>query len=67
MKQTAMQEVNEMFLKLMPEEFYSWWYNEKDRLLELEKEQLNDACYDGYYQEGIYDTRSYYDNKYKQQ
>ena len=51
----------------MPEEFYSWWYNEKDRLLELEKEQINDACYYGYYQEGMYDTRAYYDNKYKQQ
>jgi hypothetical protein len=35
--------------------------------LEMEKEQLNDACYDGYYQEGMYDTRAYYDNKYKQQ
>jgi len=34
---------------------------------EMEKEQLNDACYDGYYQEGMYDTRAYYDNKYKQQ
>jgi len=38
-----------------------------DQALEMEKEQLNDACYDGYYQEGMYDTRSYYDNKYKQQ
>lgn len=34
---------------------------------EMEKGQLNDACYDGYYQEGMYDTRAYYDNKYKQQ
>ena len=34
---------------------------------EMEKEQLNDACYAGYYQEGMYDTRAYYDNKYKQQ
>jgi hypothetical protein len=34
---------------------------------EMEKEQLNDACYDGYYQEVMYDTRAYYDNKYKQQ
>jgi hypothetical protein len=38
-----------------------------DQALEMEKEQLNDACYDGYYQEGMYDTRAYYDNKYKQQ
>jgi len=38
-----------------------------DQALEIEKEQLNDACYNGYYQEGMYDTRAYYDNKYKQQ
>jgi len=31
----------------------------------MEKEQINDACYEGYYQEGMYDTRAYYDNKYK--
>jgi len=37
------------------------------QMLEMEKEQLNDACYDGYYQEGMYDTKAYYDNKYKQQ
>ena len=34
---------------------------------EMEKEQINDACYEGYYQEGMYDTRAYYDKKYKQQ
>ena len=32
---------------------------------EMEKEQINDACYEGYYQEGMYDTRDYYDKKYK--
>lgn len=32
---------------------------------EIEKEQINDACYEGYYQEGMYDTRDYYDKKYK--
>ena len=32
---------------------------------EMEKEQINDACYEGYYQEGMYDTRAYYDKKYK--
>ena len=37
---TALQEVNEMFLKLMPEDFYSWVWNERDRLLELEKQQI---------------------------
>jgi hypothetical protein len=34
---------------------------------QMEKEQINDACYEGYYQEGMYDTRAYYDKKYKQQ
>ena len=43
MKQTALQEVNEMFLKLMPEDFYSWVWNERDRLLELEKQQIIEA------------------------
>ena len=36
-----------------------------DQALEMEKEQINDACYEGYYQEGMYDTRAYYDKKYK--
>ena len=40
---TALQEVNEMFLKLMPEDFYSWVWNERDRLLELEKQQIIEA------------------------
>ena len=40
---TALQEVNEMFLKLMPEDFYSWVWNERDRLLELEKQQIVEA------------------------
>ena len=43
MKQTAMQEANEMFLNLRSDEFYGWFWNNKDRLLELEKEQIVDA------------------------
>ena len=31
---------------------------------EMEKEQINKACYDGYYQEELYDTRNYYDQTY---
>jgi len=38
-----------------------------EKAKEMEKEQINDACYEGYYQEGVYDTRTYYDKKYKQQ
>lgn len=31
----------------------------------MEREQISDAHYDGYYQEGMADTRAYYDKKYK--
>jgi len=32
--------------------------------LEMEKEQINDACYHGYYTEEMYDTRNYYNEIY---
>ena len=38
-----------------------------EKAKEMEKEQINDACYEGYYQEVMYDTRAYYDKRYKQQ
>ena len=44
---------------------YDEWCIAFDHAKEMEKEQINDACYEGYYQEGMYDTRAYYDNKYK--
>ncbi len=31
---------------------------------EIEKEQINKACYDGYYQENLYDVRKYYNDTY---
>lgn len=43
MKQTAMQEANEMFLNSRSEEFYGWFWNNRERLLELEKEQIVEA------------------------
>lgn len=43
MKQTAMQEANEKYLKLSSEEFYGWFWNNRERLLELEKEQIIEA------------------------
>ena len=43
MKQTAMQEANEMFLNLRSDEFYGWFWNNRERLLELEKEQIVEA------------------------
>ena len=33
MKQTAMQEANEMFLNSRSEEFYGWFWNNRERLL----------------------------------
>ena len=35
-----------------------------ERAKQMEKEQINNACYDGYYQEEWYDVRKYYDSKY---
>ena len=32
---------------------------------EMEKQQINKACYDGYYQEELYDIREYYNKTYK--
>ena len=32
---------------------------------EMEKEQINNACYHGYYMEEMYDTRNYYNTTYK--
>jgi hypothetical protein len=43
MKQTAMQEANEMFLNLRSDEFYGWFWNNRDRLLELEMKQIVEA------------------------
>jgi hypothetical protein len=37
-----------------------------EQAIAMEKEQINQACYDGYYHEGMMDTRSYYDNTYVQ-
>lgn len=31
---------------------------------QIEKDQLNKACYDGYYREDLYDTRKYYKDTY---
>lgn len=31
---------------------------------QMERDQINKAFYDGYYQESMYDARSYYDDTY---
>jgi len=43
MEQTAMQEANEKYLKLTAEEFYGWFWNNRERLLELEMKQIVEA------------------------
>lgn len=35
-----------------------------EELLQIEKEQINKAYFDGYYQENLYDARKYYDDTY---
>lgn len=35
-----------------------------EKALAMEKEQINKACYDGYYQEEWYDVRNYYNDIY---
>ena len=45
----------------------TFYYDHKEEIQqakEMEKEQINKACYDGYYQEELYDTRNYYDQTY---
>ena len=68
MKQTAVEWLLENLIS-EPHSEEDFNYNSEcwDRAKEMEKEQINDACYEGYYQEGMYDTRAYYDKKYKQQ
>lgn len=36
----------------------------KNKAKQMEAEQLNQACYDGYYTEELYDTRNYYKDTY---
>ena len=63
---TAMQELIEYAHDL---DFGGWedvFIQKATELLEKEKEQINKACYDGYYQEELYDTRNYYDQTYNQ-
>ena len=68
-KRTALQELiawgDEMLLK-HPHKTLSFGeaIDKAVELLEKEKEQINKACYDGYYQEDFYDVRKYYDETY---
>jgi hypothetical protein len=71
MKQTAVEWLGKELESYGDPQFCEIKWEQLDSLIqqakEMEKEQINDACYEGYYQEGMYDTRAYYDKKYKQQ
>ena len=71
MKQTAVEWLGKELESYGDPQFCEIKWEQLDSLIqqakEIEKEQINDACYEGYYQEGMYDTRAYYDKKYKQQ
>jgi hypothetical protein len=43
MEQTAMQEANEKYLKSTADEFYGWFWNNRERLLGLEMKQIVEA------------------------
>jgi hypothetical protein len=69
MKQTALQELiawGDNMLLNHPQKTLSFGeaIDKAVQLLEKEKEQINKAYYDGYYQEGLYDARKYYDDTY---
>ena len=57
--------VNKVYM-VIPDSERSFLEGLKEMAKEMEKEQINKACYDGYYQEELYDTRNYYDQTYNQ-
>ncbi len=42
----------------------SEWMKVIERAKQMEKEQINKAYYDGYYEENLTDARKYYDETY---
>ena len=74
MKQTAVEFLSESLLYL-DNEFDMGFIDKNEyqltrrRCIEqakiIEKEQINQACYDGYYQEEPMDVRQYYDKTFK--
>lgn len=65
MKQTAVEWFQDQIIKIVNGTCELSEIQIFEQAKEMEKEQINDACYEGYYQEGMYDTRDYYDKKYK--
>lgn len=60
MKQTAVEWLEEIYLTTGIDRNIHF-----NQAKEMEKEQINKACYDGYYQEELYDIREYYNETYK--
>jgi len=75
-KQTAVEWLSEVTSQLFDEylqaKFGTMVLSEKleevtNQAKEMEKEQINKAAWDGYYQEEMTDIRNYYELNYKQQ
>lgn len=64
MKQTA---VEWLFNELELSQEYEYVKEIFDHAKEMEKEQINKAFYDGYYEENLYDYKKYYNETFKQQ
>ena len=62
-KQTAVEWLIEDLTRLGHN--FKLYKKEIEQAKEMEKQQINKACYDGYYQEELYDIREYYNETYK--
>ena len=63
-KQTAVEWLVEEYAKAFKLPVNAVMQETIQQALEMEKEQINQACYDGYYSEQMMDTREYYNNTY---
>jgi len=60
----AQQTAVEWLIKLYLKSAGNLYGEDFEKALAMEKEQINKACYDGYYQEELYDVRNYYNETY---
>jgi len=60
-QQTAVEWLIELYIKSAG----NLYGDDFEKALAMEKEQINKACYDGYYQEELYDVRNYYNEAYE--
>jgi hypothetical protein len=61
-QQTALEWLLE---QMLPEAGKVEWKETIEKAKEMEKQQINQACYDGYYTEEWLDYRQYFDKKFK--